>query len=106
MLVIIVVPTGKYKQDDKAWRYVHVDDMRELGRYIHIHIPYNGGYGPYTHEHWPYVHFEPKYSESNPIGTYRYLFHFTPHLCPSFPTLSPLFLIKRSSPDRLMILCI
>ena len=46
--------------------------MRELGKYVHIHIPYNGGYGPYTHENWPYVHYEPKFSESNPIGTYRY----------------------------------
>lgn len=36
--------------------YKHVDDMRELGRYHHVHIPYNGGYGPYDHIPFPYEH--------------------------------------------------
>lgn len=51
--------------------------MREKGRYMHINIPYNGGYGPYTHENWPYVHYEPKYEATTPYGSYRYLFHLS-----------------------------
>lgn len=78
-LHIVPLSTGKYREDATRWRYVHVDDMRELGRYMHIHIPYNGGYGPYTHVPNPYVHYEPQYEESNPYGSYRYLFLFTKH---------------------------
>lgn len=40
--------------NDRA--YFHVDDMRELGRYIHIPYPYDGGYGPYSHMPNPYIH--------------------------------------------------
>lgn len=36
--------------------YMHVDDMRELGRYIHIPYPYDGGYGPYFGMPNPYIH--------------------------------------------------
>lgn len=80
---------GKYKPDSKNWRYVHVDDMREKGRYMHIVIPYDGGYGPYTHESWPYVHYEPKYEATTPYGSYRYLFHLpTPPTRLSFHSLS------------------
>lgn len=54
----IGINDGKYyPMNDGA--YVHVDDMRELGRYIHIPYPYDGGYGPYLHEPNPYVHEEP-----------------------------------------------
>lgn len=47
--------TGKYiPMNDRA--YMHVHDMRELGRYIHIPYPYDGGYGPYSHMPNPYLH--------------------------------------------------
>lgn len=36
--------------------YMHVPDMRELGRYIHIPYPYDGGYGPYFGMPNPYIH--------------------------------------------------
>lgn len=39
--------------------YKHVDDMRELGRYHHVVIPYDGGYGPYFHIDNPYEHNAP-----------------------------------------------
>lgn len=46
---------GKYiPMNDRA--YMHVDDMRDLGRYIHIPYPYDGGYGPYSHMPNPYSH--------------------------------------------------
>lgn len=75
--------------------------MRELGRYMHIHIPYNGGYGPYTHVPNPYLHYEPQYSASTPYGTYRYLTHsLHPSLCcccsPSPCLSSPPILISIS----------
>lgn len=37
-------------------KYVHVHDNRELGRYVHVHIPYDGGYGPYSGVNIPYIH--------------------------------------------------
>lgn len=46
---------GKYIPRNDRF-YQHVDDMRELGRYVHVHIPYNGGYGPYDHVPNPYIH--------------------------------------------------
>lgn len=89
----VVIILGKYKTDSTQWRYVHVDDMRELGRYIHVHIPYNGGYGPYTHVPNPYMHFEPKFEESNPVGSYRYLQDTISLPCPFFthslPSIHP-----------------
>lgn len=41
--------------------YYHVHDMRELGRYIHIPYPYDGGYGPYSHMPNPYLHLDNPY---------------------------------------------
>ena len=36
--------------------YVHVHDNRELGKYVHVPNPYDGGYGPYSGLNSPYVH--------------------------------------------------
>ncbi|XP_046811088.1 uncharacterized protein LOC111688680 isoform X4 [Lucilia cuprina] len=36
--------------------YMHVHDNRELGKYVHIPNPYDGGYGPYSGSNLPYVH--------------------------------------------------
>ena len=36
--------------------YRHVDDHRELGKYVHIPYPYDGGYGPYAGMNLPYIH--------------------------------------------------
>lgn len=38
--------------------YVHVHDNRELGKYVHIPNPYDGGYGPYSGLNNPYRHDE------------------------------------------------
>ncbi|XP_031640354.1 uncharacterized protein LOC116352146 isoform X3 [Contarinia nasturtii] len=46
---------GKYiPMNDRTYHHVH--DRRELGRYVHVHIPYTGGYGPYDHMPNPYLH--------------------------------------------------
>ncbi|XP_055916331.1 uncharacterized protein LOC129949109 [Eupeodes corollae] len=49
--------------------YVHVHDNRELGQYVHIPNPYDGGYGPYSGLNNPYRHDESgnydKYTVSN-----------------------------------------
>jgi len=51
---------GQYiPMNDRA--YYHVHDMRELGRYIHIPYPYDGGYGPYFGVNIPYVHMDVPY---------------------------------------------
>ena len=46
-------------------QYVHVSDHRELGKYVHIPFPYDGGYGPYSGQNIPY--------EEDRAGEYRYL---------------------------------
>ncbi|XP_070495078.1 uncharacterized protein [Chironomus tepperi] len=47
---------GKYIADLEKYVYKH--DNR--GKYVHVHIPYNGGYGPfknpYEHDGRPYMH--------------------------------------------------
>lgn len=35
-----------------------MDDKRHLGKYVHVHIPYNGGYGPFED---PYAHIDNAY---------------------------------------------
>lgn len=46
--------SGRYvPMNDAAYRHVH--DRRELGFYQHVHIPYDGGYGPYFHVDNPYA---------------------------------------------------
>ncbi|GAB0093180.1 uncharacterized protein DMENIID0001_082550 [Sergentomyia squamirostris] len=63
---------GKYGDNPAKWRYVHVDDQREKGKYIHIHIPYDGGYGPYSHLDNPYKHIDNPYiHDIEPQGEYR-----------------------------------
>lgn len=47
--------------DDR--KYIHVPDMREKGKYIHIPYPYDGGYGPYDGHNIPYGY--------DPAGEYR-----------------------------------
>lgn len=44
-------------------KYIHVPDMREKGKYIHIPYPYDGGYGPYDGHNIPY--------DFDPAGDYR-----------------------------------
>lgn len=46
-------------------KYIHVWDQRELGRYHHVHIPYNGGYGPFLN---PYDHIDNPYLHSHDTG--------------------------------------
>lgn len=58
--------TGQYVPGDEK-RYVHVNDMRERGKYVHIPFPYMGGYGPYDGINGlPY--------EYDPHGDYRYAY--------------------------------
>lgn len=54
---------GKYVNDNSRWAYHHVDDQRDLGRYHHVHIPYDGGYGPYDHIPNPYNHQDNPYAD-------------------------------------------
>lgn len=61
MLILDVAGAYVPKND---WKYVHVDDRRELGKYVHIPFPYDGGYGPYSGKNIPY--------EYDPTGEYRY----------------------------------
>ncbi|XP_037046346.1 uncharacterized protein LOC119081463 isoform X2 [Bradysia coprophila] len=54
---------GRYiPMDDR--KYIHVPDMREKGRYIHIPFPYDGGYGPYFGQNIPY--------DYDPAGEYSF----------------------------------
>ncbi|KAJ6644651.1 Larval cuticle protein LCP-30 [Pseudolycoriella hygida] len=54
---------GRYiPMDDQ--KYIHVPDMREKGRYIHIPYPYDGGYGPYFGHNIPY--------DYDPTGEYSF----------------------------------
>uniref|UniRef100_A0A336LVD0 CSON002125 protein n=1 Tax=Culicoides sonorensis TaxID=179676 RepID=A0A336LVD0_CULSO len=64
------VNDGKYRADKygKSGKYIHDDSGKYVSdvdkyRYVHIHIPYDGGYGPYfgipnpyEHDGRPYVH--------------------------------------------------
>ncbi|KAG5675018.1 hypothetical protein PVAND_004958 [Polypedilum vanderplanki] len=54
---------GKYIADHNKWAYK--PDNR--GKYVHVHIPYNGGYGPfknpYEHDGRDYVHDDKKYND-------------------------------------------
>ncbi|XP_037902686.1 uncharacterized protein LOC119646332 isoform X2 [Hermetia illucens] len=62
------VEDGKYVH--KTYPYVHVHDNRELGIYHHIHIPYDGGYGPYNGTNIPYIHDEHgAYSQEHAVST-------------------------------------
>ncbi|CAD7076724.1 unnamed protein product [Hermetia illucens] len=64
------VEDGKYVH--KTYPYVHVHDNRELGIYHHIHIPYDGGYGPYNGTNIPYIHDEHgAYSQEHATTTRR-----------------------------------
>ncbi|XP_062711015.1 uncharacterized protein LOC109420713 isoform X2 [Aedes albopictus] len=44
---------GDYVEDLDRYRYVHYDDG-DRGRYIHVHVPYDGGYGNYEGGHEPF----------------------------------------------------
>uniref|UniRef100_A0A182PJH6 Uncharacterized protein n=1 Tax=Anopheles epiroticus TaxID=199890 RepID=A0A182PJH6_9DIPT len=55
---------GDYVEDLSRYRYVHYDDG-DRGRYFHIHIPYDGGYGNYEGGHEPY-----RYPPYDPAGEY------------------------------------
>ncbi|XP_058816269.1 uncharacterized protein LOC131679545 [Topomyia yanbarensis] len=58
---------GDYVEDLDRYRYVHYDDG-DRGRYIHVHVPYDGGYGPYEGGHEPYRN--PPYDAT---GLYAYV---------------------------------
>uniref|UniRef100_A0A1B0DG99 Uncharacterized protein n=1 Tax=Phlebotomus papatasi TaxID=29031 RepID=A0A1B0DG99_PHLPP len=66
------VEDGKYVDNAAKWRYVHVHDQREKGKYIHVHIPYDGGYGPYSHIDNPYKHIDNPYEGLRSQGFYQY----------------------------------
>ncbi|XP_049282959.1 uncharacterized protein LOC125763657 isoform X3 [Anopheles funestus] len=53
-----------YVEDLNRYRYVHYDDG-DRGRYFHIHIPYDGGYGNYEGGHEPY-----RFPPYDPAGEY------------------------------------
>uniref|UniRef100_A0A182U4M7 Uncharacterized protein n=1 Tax=Anopheles melas TaxID=34690 RepID=A0A182U4M7_9DIPT len=53
-----------YVEDLSRYRYVHYDDG-DRGRYYHIHIPYDGGYGNYEGGHEPY-----RFPPYDPAGEY------------------------------------
>ncbi|XP_050078334.1 uncharacterized protein LOC126565220 isoform X2 [Anopheles maculipalpis] len=53
-----------YVEDLSRYRYVHYDDG-DRGRYFHIHIPYDGGYGNYEGGHEPY-----RFPPYDPAGEY------------------------------------
>ncbi|XP_058122478.1 uncharacterized protein LOC131293386 [Anopheles ziemanni] len=55
---------GDYVEDVSRYRYIHYDDGNR-GRYFHIHIPYDGGYGNYEGGHEPY-----RYPPYDPTGEY------------------------------------
>lgn len=54
--------------NDRA--YYHVNDQRQLGRYIHIPYPYMGGYGPYDHIPNPYLHDDNPYAHDGYVYTF------------------------------------
>ncbi|XP_052893141.1 uncharacterized protein LOC128300928 [Anopheles moucheti] len=56
--------TGDYVEDVNRYRYVHYDDG-DRGKYFHIHIPYDGGFGNYEGGHEPY-----RYPPYDPAGEY------------------------------------
>lgn len=58
---------GDYVEDLDRYRYVHYDDG-DRGRYIHVHIPYDGGYGNYAGGHEPFRN--PPYDAT---GLYAYV---------------------------------
>ncbi|XP_055589314.1 uncharacterized protein LOC129741602 [Uranotaenia lowii] len=58
---------GDYVESLDRYRYVHYDDG-DRGRYVHVHIPYDGGYGNYEGGHEPYRN--PPYDAS---GVYAYV---------------------------------
>ncbi|XP_053692227.1 uncharacterized protein LOC128740689 [Sabethes cyaneus] len=58
---------GDYVEDLDRYRYVHYDDG-DRGRYIHVHIPYDGGYGNYEGGHEPFRN--PPYDAT---GLYAYV---------------------------------
>ncbi|KFB44255.1 hypothetical protein ZHAS_00012032 [Anopheles sinensis] len=58
---------GDYVEDVSRYRYIHYDDGNR-GRYFHIHIPYDGGYGNYEGGHEPY-----RYPPYDPTGEYAYV---------------------------------
>ncbi|XP_055632928.1 uncharacterized protein LOC129773356 [Toxorhynchites rutilus septentrionalis] len=58
---------GDYVEDLERYRYVHYDDG-DRGRYIHVHVPYDGGYGNYEGGHEPYRN--PPYDAT---GLYAYV---------------------------------
>lgn len=63
VILIYELFSGQYIPSNDA-KYIHVPDMRQLGKYIHIPFPYNGGYGPYSGLNGiPY--------EYDPAGEYR-----------------------------------
>lgn len=45
--------SGDYVDDVDRYRYVHHDDG-DRGRYFHVHVPYDGGYGNYEGGHEPF----------------------------------------------------
>ncbi|XP_053673498.1 uncharacterized protein LOC128723758 [Anopheles nili] len=55
---------GDYVDDVRRYRYVHYDDG-DRGRYFHVHIPYDGGYGNYEGGHEPY-----RFPPYDPAGEY------------------------------------
>ncbi|XP_035775236.1 uncharacterized protein LOC118457626 isoform X2 [Anopheles albimanus] len=56
-----------YVEDLSRYKYVHYDDG-DRGRYFHIHIPYDGGYGNYEGGHEPY-----RFPPYDPTGEYAEL---------------------------------
>ncbi|XP_049537808.1 uncharacterized protein LOC125952400 isoform X1 [Anopheles darlingi] len=58
---------GDYVEDLSRYKYVHYDDG-DRGRYFHIHIPYDGGYGNYEGGHEPY-----RFPPYDPTGEYAEL---------------------------------
>lgn len=59
--------SGDYVDDVDRYRYVHHDDG-DRGRYFHVHVPYDGGYGNYEGGHEPFRN--PPYDAS---GIYAYV---------------------------------
>ncbi|XP_058057251.1 uncharacterized protein LOC131208492 [Anopheles bellator] len=58
---------GDYVEDLSRYKYVHYDDG-DRGRYFHVHIPYDGGYGNYEGGHEPY-----RFPPYDPAGEYAEL---------------------------------
>ncbi|XP_052863991.1 uncharacterized protein LOC128270620 [Anopheles cruzii] len=58
---------GDYTEDLSRYKYVHYDDG-DRGRYFHVHIPYDGGFGNYEGGHEPY-----RFPPYDPAGEYAEL---------------------------------